>query len=230
MKKILFINQDIAPYVEETPMSIMCKEISCGIQDAGFETRTFMPRWGTINERRGQLHEVIRLSGINISIGELDLPLLIKVASIVGSKAQVYFIDNEELYGKKNIKKTHAKGGIHAEFFARGVIETVKKLRWVPDIIHCQGTITHQVPFLLRKLYADEPVVNHAKVITTLFEKDSIKTAQSAIDYSHGIILASDNYNKNLMKYLSETNKKKILKKVDQDDIIKKYTEFYNKV
>lgn len=229
MKKILFINQDIAPYVEETPMSIMCKEISCGIQDAGFETRTFMPRWGTINERRGQLHEVIRLSGINISIGELDLPLLIKVASIVGSKAQVYFIDNEELYGKKNIKKSHAKGGIHAEFFARGVIETVKKLRWVPDIIHCQGTITHQVPFLLRKLYADEPVVNHAKVITTLFDKDSIKTAQSAIDYSHGIILASDTYNKNLVKYLSET-KKKILKKVDQNDIIKKYTEFYNKV
>ena len=229
MKKILFINQDIAPYVEETPMSIMCKEISCGMQDAGFETRTFMPRWGVINERRGQLHEVIRLSGINISIGELDLPLLIKVASIVGSKAQVYFIDNEELYGKKNIKKTHAKGGIYAEFFARGVIETVKKLRWVPDIIHCQGTITHQVPFLLRKLYADEPVVNHAKVITTLFEKDSIKTAQSAIDYSHGIILASDTYNKNLVKYLSET-KKKILKKVDQDDIIKKYIEFYSKV
>ena len=199
------------------------------MQDAGFETRTFMPRWGTINERRGQLHEVIRLSGINISIGELDLPLLIKVASIVGSKAQVYFIDNEELYGKKNIKKTHAKGGIHAEFFARGVIETVKKLRWVPDIIHCQGTITHQVPFLLKKLYADEPIVNQAKVVTTLLEKDSIKTAQSAIDYSNGIILASDTYNKNLMKYLSET-RKKILKKVDQDDVIKKYIDFYNKV
>ena len=199
------------------------------MQDAGFETRTFMPRWGTINERRGQLHEVIRLSGINISIGELDLPLLIKVASIVGSKAQVYFIDNEELYGKKNIKKTHAKGGIHAEFFARGVIETVKKLRWVPDIIHCQGTITHQVPFLLKKLYADEPIVNQAKVVTTLFEKDSIKTAQSAIDYSNGIILASDTYNKNLMKYLSET-RKKVLKKVDQDDVIKKYIDFYNKV
>lgn len=229
MKKILFINQDIAPYVEETPMSIMCKENSCGMQDAGFETRTFMPRWGVINERRGQLHEVIRLSGINISIGELDLPLLIKVASIVGSKAQVYFIDNEELYGKKNVKTTRSKSGIHAEFFARGVIETVKKLRWVPDIIHCQGTITHQVPFLLKKLYADEPVVNQARVITTLFEKDSIKTAQSAIDYSNGIVLASDTYNKNLTKYLSESSVKTL--KIDAaDDIIKKYTEFYNKV
>ena len=229
MKKILFINQDIAPYVEETPMSIMCKENSCGMQDAGFETRTFMPRWGIINERRGQLHEVIRLSGINISIGNLDLPLLIKVASIVGSKAQVYFIDNEELYGKKNIKKSRSKSGIYAEFFARGVIETVKKLRWSPDIIHCQGTITHQVPYLLKKLYADEPVVNHAKVITSLFEKDSIKTAQSAIDNSNGIILASDTYNKNLLQYISES-KVKTLKKVDCDDIIKKYIEFYNKV
>jgi starch synthase len=102
-------------------------------------------------------------------------------------------------------------------------------LRWVPDIIHCQGTITHQVPYLLKKLYADEPVVNRAKVITTLFEKDSIKTAQSAIDNSNGIILASDNYNKNLTKYLSESNVK-VLKKVAKEDIIKKYTDFYNKV
>ena len=155
-------------------MSVMSKDTSCGIQDAGFETRTFMPKWGIINERRGQLHEVIRLSGINISIGDYDLPLLIKVASIVGTKVQVYFIENEELYGKKTIKKSRSKNGLHAEFFARGVIETVKKLRWNPDIIHCQGTITHMVPYLLKKLYNDEPTVCHAKVITTLFEKDSI--------------------------------------------------------
>ncbi len=228
MKKILFINQDIAPYVEETPMSLLCKEISCSIQDAGFETRTFMPRWGVINERRGQLHEVIRLSGINISIGEVDMPLLIKVASIVGTKVQVYFIDNEELFGKKTIKQSHAKSGIHADFFARGVVETVKKLRWTPDIIHCQGTITHQVPQMLRKMYKDEPVVNHAKIITSLFEKDSIKTAQSAIDYSHGVILTSNHYNKNLTKYLEES-KVKILKNPGED-YIKKYIDFYNKV
>jgi len=228
MKKILFINQDIAPYVEETPMSILSKETSCSIQDAGFETRTFMPRWGVINERRGQLHEVIRLSGINISIGDIDMPLLIKVASIVGTKVQVYFIDNEELFGKRTIKQSHSKSGIHAEFFARGVVETVKKLRWTPDIIHCQGTITHMVPMLLRKMYKDEPVVNHAKIITSLFEKDSIKTAQSAIDNSNGIILSSNRYNKNLMKYLEES-KIRILKNPGED-YIKKYIDFYNKV
>ncbi len=228
MKKILFINQDIAPYIEETPMSVMSKDTSCGIQDAGFETRTFMPKWGIINERRGQLHEVIRLSGINISIGDYDLPLLIKVASIVGTKVQVYFIENEELYGKKTIKKSRSKNGLHAEFFARGVIETVKKLRWNPDIIHCQGTITHMVPYLLKKLYNDEPTVCHAKVITTLFEKDSIKTAQSAIDNYDGIILASDHYNKNLVRYLAES-KVKTLKNAGED-FAKKYIEFYNKV
>jgi starch synthase len=154
--------------------------------------------------------------------------LLIKVASIVGTKVQVYFIDNEELYGKKTIKKSHSKNGIHAEFFARGIIETVKKLRWSPDIIHCQGTITHLVPYLLKNLYNDEPTVCRAKVITTLFEKDSIKTAQAAIDNSDGIILASNHYNKNLVNYLAES-KVKILKNAGED-YVKKYIEFYNKV
>ena len=174
MKKILFINQDIAPYVEETPMSIMCKEISCGMQDAGFETRTFMPRWGVINERRGQLHEVIRLSGLNITINEIAHPLIIKVASIQQAKVQVYFIDNEDYFSKRQMEKDelgndYPDNGERAIFFARGVLETVKKLRWVPDIIHCQGWMSAVVPLYIKTAYHDEPSFASTKVITSLF-------------------------------------------------------------
>lgn len=174
-KKILFINQEIIPYVPETEMSRMGKELPEKTQSAGYEIRTFMPKWGNINERRGQLHEVIRLSGMNLIIDQTDHPLIIKVASIPTSRIQVYFIDNDDYFMKRPSMTTdelgmeYADNGERAIFFARGVLETVKKLRWAPDIIHCQGWMSAVVPLYVKTAYHDEPSFANTKVITSLF-------------------------------------------------------------
>ena len=159
-KKVLFINQEITPYVPETEMSIMGRDLPQKAQECGLEIRTFMPKWGNINERRGQLHEVIRLSGMNLIIDDTDHPLIIKVASIPQSRIQVYFIDNDDYFTKRQMTadetgKEYADNGERAIFFARGVLETVKKLRWTPDIIHCQGWMSSVVPFYIKTAYHD---------------------------------------------------------------------------
>lgn len=179
-KKILFINQEIAPYVPDSELSLLGRDLPSSIQEKGFEIRTFMPKWGNINERRGQLHEVIRLSGMNLIIDETDHPLIIKVATIQSCKVQVYFIDNDDYFTKRLMDKDengkdYADNGERAIFFARGVLETVKKLRWVPDIIHCQGWMSAVIPFYIKTAYHDEPSFANTKVVTTLFPK-SFKT------------------------------------------------------
>ena len=144
-KKVLFINQEMVPYVPTSEMATMGRNLPQKIQENGFEIRTFMPKWGNINERRGQLHEVIRLSGLNLIIDDTDHPLIIKVASIPVSRLQVYFIDNEDYFQRRRTMTEDESGeeftdnGERAIFFARGVLETVKKLRWTPDIIQCQA-------------------------------------------------------------------------------------------
>ena len=173
-KKILFINQEITPYVPETEMSVMGRDLPQKMQEAGFEIRTFMPKWGTINERRGQLHEVIRLSGLNLIIDGTDHPLIIKVASIPTSRLQVYFIDNDDYFTKRQMEKDelgneYPDNGERAIFFARGVLETVKKLRWTPDIIVCQGWMSGVIPLYIKTAYHDEPSFANSKVVTTLF-------------------------------------------------------------
>lgn len=174
-KKVLFVNQEIAPYVPETEMSLMGKNLPEKTMADGFEIRTFMPKWGNINERRGQLHEVIRLSGMNIIIDDTDHPLIIKVASIPTSRIQVYFIDNEDYFQKRSQMTANEKGqeyadnGERAIFFARGVLETVKKLRWTPDIIHCQGWMSAVIPLYVKTAYHEEPCFANAKIVTSLF-------------------------------------------------------------
>ena len=144
MKKVLYINQEMTPYIDESEMSILGTNVARAIQEkGGCEVRSFMPKWGHVNERRGQLHEVIRLSRIMIIIDETDHPLIIKVASLMPQRIQVYFIDNEDYFQRKAVHcdangKFFQDNGERAIFFARGVLETVKKLRWKPDIIHCQ--------------------------------------------------------------------------------------------
>ena len=175
-KKILFINQEITPYVPDNSLSLMGKELPKVMQERSHEIRTFMPKWGNINERRGQLHEVIRLSGMNLIINDTDHPLIIKVASIQSAHVQVYFIDNDDYFGKRLIERDEAgveyeDNGERAIFFARGVLETVKKLRWVPDIIHCQGWMSSVVPFYVKTAYRDEPSFADAKVVTSLYSK-----------------------------------------------------------
>ena len=173
-KKILFINQEIAPYVPDSELSLPGRDLPHTIQENGFEIRTFMPKCGNINERRGQLHEVIRLSGMNLIIDETDHPLIIKVATIQSVKVQVYFIDNDDYFSRRQMDKDengkdYADNGERAIFFARGVLETVKKLRWVPDIIHCQGWMSAVVPFYIKTAYHDEPSFANTKVVTSLF-------------------------------------------------------------
>ena len=175
-KKILFINQEIAPYVPDSDMSLMGKALPQAMQEKGHEIRTFMPKWGNINERRGQLHEVIRLSGMNLIINDTDHPLIIKVASIQSARIQVYFIDNDDYFSKRQMAVDEAgedypDNGERAIFFARGVLETVKKLRWVPDIIHCQGWMSSVVPFYIKTAYNEEPSFANTKVVTSLFAK-----------------------------------------------------------
>lgn len=174
VKKILFINTETSPYVPETGLAKIGKTVPEKMQSNGYEIRTFMPKWGGINERRGQLHEVIRLSGMNIIVDETDHPLVIKVASIPVSRVQVYFIDNDDYFTRKGIEhdengQTYADNGERAIFFARGVLETVKKLRWTPDVIHCQGWMSAIVPLFIKKAYNDEPCFRDCKVISSLF-------------------------------------------------------------
>ena len=173
-KKILFINQEIIPYVPDSDLSLMGKALPQVIQEAGHEIRTFMPKWGIINERRGQLHEVIRLSGMNLIIDDTDHPLIIKVATIVGTRIQVYFIDNDDYFSKRQMAQDengedYSDNGERAIFFARGVLETVKKLRWVPDIIHVQGWMGAVVPLYIKTAYHEEPSFANTKVVTSLF-------------------------------------------------------------
>ena len=174
-KKILFINQEITPYVPETKMSLLGRDVPQKMQESGYEIRTFMPKWGNINERRGQLHEVIRLSGMNLIIDDTDHPLIIKVASIPTSRLQVYFIDNEDYFLRRAAMTADETGteysdnGERAIFFARGVLETVKKLRWAPDIIHCQGWMSSVLPLYIKAAYNEEPSFANTTVITSIF-------------------------------------------------------------
>ena len=226
-KKILFVNSEMVPYLPDSPLATIGKDLPQGIQERKREIRTFMPRYGCINERKNQLHEVIRLSGINIIISDVDRPLVIKVASIASARIQVYFIDNEDYFRRKQLYrddsgKFFADNSERAVFFARGVLETVKKLRWSPDIIHCSGWISHVLPFYLKKAYKEDPIFSNSKVVLSLYDdtpkeafadgfaqaipfggikaKDvllpekagGMELAQLAAQYSDGIILGSE--------------------------------------
>ena len=227
VKRVLFVNSEIFPYLPESDIANIGRYLPQGIQERKKEIRSFMPRYGCINERKNQLHEVIRLSGMNIVINDVDRPLVIKVASISAARMQVYFIDNEDYFHRKSVYcdengeffKDNAERAI---FFARGVLETVKKLRWAPDVIHCQGWISQVLPLYLKKVYIDDPIFSNSKIVLSLYgdtpttdfpadfkdrilfggvsEKDveilaeptGINLAKLAASYSDGIILGSE--------------------------------------
>ena len=175
-KKILFITQEIEPYVPNSEHTLLGRQMSQHILEKGREVRSFMPKWGNINERRNQLHEVIRLSGMNLIINDTDHPLIIKVASIPSARMQVYFIDNDDFFQKRlsvanSEGKEYADNALRSIFYARGVLETVKKLRWVPDVIHCQGWMASIVPVLLKTAYKEEPSFRDCKVIFSVVDQ-----------------------------------------------------------
>ncbi|MFI3265663.1 MAG: glycogen/starch synthase [Rikenellaceae bacterium] len=174
-RQILYVCQEVSPYLPETQMSLTCRKLAQSIQESGDEIRVFMPRFGLINERRNQLHEVIRLSGMNLIIDNNDHQLIIKVASIPSARLQVYFIDNDDYFQRKAILtdedgKSFEDNDERALFYARGVFETVKKLRWKPDIIHCQGWFSSMMPVYLRNMFADDPLFAEAKCVVSVYD------------------------------------------------------------
>ena len=241
-RKILYVCQEIMPYLPETELSTLSRRLVQAMQERGNEIRTFMPRYGCINERRNQLHEVIRLSGMNLIIDDNDHQLIIKVASIPSARIQIYFIDNDDFFARKAVI-TDAEGNEfedndeRAIFFARGVLETVKKLNWSPNIVHCMGWMSAIVPIYLKKVFNDDPLFRDVKVVVSLcddrFEQpfnegfaqkvanEGVKDEKLAdltlpsyenlyrfvIDYADGIVVASENANPSLVEYARQSGK-----------------------
>ena len=240
VKRVLFVNSEIFPYLPESPIANIGRYLPQGIQEKKKEIRSFMPRYGCINERKNQLHEVIRLSGMNIIINDVDRPLVIKGASISAARMQVYFIDNEDYFHRKSVYfddngEFFKDNGERAIFFARGVLETVKKLRWAPDVIHCQGWISQILPIYLKKAYIDDPIFSNSKIVLSLYDdmpktdfpedfKDrvvfggvtpedveilsdpsGINLAKLAASWSDGIIFGSEDIDSSLMEFCKES-------------------------
>ena len=261
-KKVLFVSQEITPYLPETEISKISRELPQGIQERGKEIRTFMPRYGCVNERRNQLHEVIRLTGMNLIIDDTDHPLIIKVASIQSARMQIYFIDNEDYFQRKAVLKG-ADGQFfedndeRAMFFARGVLETVQKLRWSPDIIHCHGWFTSFVPLYVKRTFKDNPLFSNSKVVTSIYDNEFDKPLNSnlkkkliydsiserdveclaepsyenmlrlAIDFSDGVIIGSEKVNDKVVAYAESTGKP-ILGHQPDDTYMDSFNEFYD--
>ncbi|AIY12368.1 MULTISPECIES: glycogen/starch synthase [Cellulophaga] len=261
-KKILFVSSELVPYLPENEVSLMSYETPKMVNSNGGQIRIFMPRYGNINERRHQLHEVIRLSGMNLVINDMDMPLIIKVASIPKERIQVYFIDNEE-YFKRKATFADENGTLfpdndeRAIFFAKGIVETVKKLNWSPDIIHVHGWMASLVPLYLKKYYADEPLFSESKVVTSVYSKgfeeelnpdivkkiefdgipsDAIPTLAKpdynnllkvAVDYSDAVILASEEISEDLSTHITNLQKP-VLPYVPFHEFEEAYANFYN--
>ncbi len=174
-KRVLFVSSEVVPYLPETEMATTTFELAKSVHNNGGQTRIFMPRFGVINERRYQLHEVIRLSGMNLIINDMDVPLIIKVASIPKERMQVYFIDNDEYFKRKAVYRDEDENMFsdndeRALFFVKGVVETVKKLNWSPDIIHVHGWMASLLPLYLKEFYKDDPLFTDSKIVTSLYD------------------------------------------------------------
>ena len=174
-KRILFIANEMSPYLELTDFAEMVNKLAVKSNDSGMEVRCIMPRFGVINERRHRLHEVVRLSGINVTVDNDDYPLLIKVASLPNARLQVYFLDNEDYFKRKFVfhdenEKWFDDNGLRTVLFCKGALETVKKFGWPPDIIHCSGWMTGLIPMFIKTAYKKEPIFSNSKVVYTIGE------------------------------------------------------------
>lgn len=174
-KRILFIANEMSPYLEVTEFAEIVNKLAIKSNEEGMEVRCIMPRFGTINERRHRLHEVVRLSGINVTVAGDDYPLIIKVASLPNARLQIYFLDNEELFKRKELfhdaeGKWFNDNALRTVLFCKGALETVKKFGWPPDIIHCSGWMTGLIPMLIKTAYKKEPVFSNCKIVFTIGE------------------------------------------------------------
>ena len=260
-KRILYVSSEVVPYLAENEVSLMSYDVPKMVNDQGGQIRIFMPRYGNINERRHQLHEVIRLSGMNLVVNDLDMPLIIKVASIPKERIQVYFIDNDE-YFKRKATFTDEDGVLfpdndeRAIFFAKGVVETVKKLNWVPDIIHVHGWMAAMLPIYLKHYYKDEALFSDTKIITSVYSQsfegtlnpeminkikydgvpessvsnlenpDYENIIKATITHSDAVIIATENLSPSLTKFI-ESSEKPFLPFTPKDKFAEVYTNFY---
>lgn len=216
IKRVLFITQEITPYLPESLLANTCRYLPQAIQEKGKEIRTFMPKFGNINERRNQLHEVIRLSGMNLIIDDTDHPLIIKVASIQAARMQVYFIDNDDFFSRKNTisddnGNEYPDNDERSIFYVRGVLETIKKLRWIPDVIHCHGWMTALTPLYIKTAFADDPCFKDAKVVYSLYNDDFKQSFSDKFGSKLKLAGITDKYTKDLttgeeINYVKLTN------------------------
>ena len=240
--KLLIVTHEMSPFLELTKISEITRQLPQAMQEKGFEIRILMPRFGNINERRNRLHEVIRLSGMNIMIDDNDNPLIIKVASIPAARMQVYFLDNEDYFQRKHVfrdkeSKFYADNDERTIFFCKGALETVKKLGWAPDIVHCHGWMTALVPAYIKTSYKNDPTFKNSKVVYSVYENcfteslnndlhqkavmnnmtaDDTKMFQNpdcntmhigAITYSDAVVLADEKIDANVLKFVKDSNK-----------------------
>lgn len=261
--KILFVHQEITPYLDENPISAIGRNLPEGIQMKGKEIRIFMPRFGCINERRNQLHEVIRLSGMNLIINDTDHPLIIKVASIQKARMQIYFIDNDDFFTKRKATVCD-KDGVYFEdnddrtiFFSRGVIETIRKLNWPPDIIHCHGWMSALIPIYIKRAFKDNPLFTDSKIVFSIYDDDfpkafpagfdkkmkmngivpkdvkNLKTSnyvnlmKNAIDFSDAVIFGSEKINPKIEEYV-KSSEKPFLEYQSPENYVDAYNDFYD--
>ncbi|MBE9585026.1 glycogen/starch synthase [Mucilaginibacter sp. JRF] len=261
--KLLFIAHEMSPFLELTKISEIVRNLPQAMQDKGYEIRILMPRFGNINERRNRLHEVIRLSGMNIIINDNDNPLIIKVASIPSARMQVYFLDNEEYFQRKHVF-TDKDGKFYADndermiFFCKGALETVKKLGWAPDMIHCHGWMSALVPAYLKTTYKDDPTFKNSKLVYSIYENDFAgqlnadfaqkavmngmteahtevyKPATSsalyagAIHYSDGVVLAAENIDEEVLNSVKNSGKPVLDYNSTSD--VENYYNFYDEI
>ncbi len=262
--RILYVAHQMQPYIKLTELADVVRKLPAAMQEQGIEIRILIPRHGLINERRHRLHEVVRLSGINIIIGDNDNPLVIKVATLPEAKMQVYFLDSEDYFNRKGI--THDQNGkFYADnhekmiFFCKGVLDTVVKLGWAPDVVHCNGWMTSLMPLYIKKLYQNNPAFRNAKVVYSVYEqefseemspnfiKDALYEDVSksdldvyaqgcnrdldlgAIAYADAVVLATKDISPEVAFAISQTDKP-VLDASELDDFAGGYKDFYHKI
>ena len=258
---MLIVTQEMQPYTALNEVSEIARQLPQYIQENGMEIRVLMPRFGTINERRHRLHEVVRLSGMNIIVDDDDYPLIIKVASLPEARMQVYFLDNEDFFKRKATfadsgGKPFEDNADRMVFFCKGVIETVKKFGWPPDIIHCHGWMTSLIPLYIKNAYKTEPLFQHSKVIYSIYDSplekslsdnflakasinnltledlrfyqngSGVTVHKGAIAYADAVIIGSKELSESLQKALDNTNKP--ILGYESDDYLSAYLEFYH--
>lgn len=259
--KVLVVSQEMQPYTAASEVANIARKLPQYIQENGMEIRVLMPRFGTINERRHRLHEVVRLSGMNIIVDDDDYPLIIKVASLPEARMQVYFLDNEDFFKRKRIftdadDKPFEDNPDRMVFFCKGVIETVKKFGWAPDVVHCNGWMTSLIPLYLKTAYKSEPLFQHSKVAYSIYNgspeqtfsdsfstkasindltEDDLKAYQNgqgvalhhgAIAFADALIQGSEDIGDDIKAALSETDKP-VLEYQGKEDFEASYKEFF---